>query len=1327
MHTTTLAPPVTKLDCEHPNRTCDNGTKCINVENLCNGKKDCDDGSDEGFRCSELLCDHSLDCSHFCHNAPEGMVCSCPDHLHLQADKMNCLEAHPCDVWGTCSQGCTTKKKRPHCTCFDGYYLENDGFTCKSVNNATAYVIYSNRHELRGVDLKSFVVKTFISSLKNTIALDFYHKDNTNMVFWTDVIDDKIYRGTLIGGSLSKIEVVVHSGLSTAEGLAVDWIGENLYWVESNLDQIEVSRLNGSFRRTLVAGEMESPRAIALDPRDGLLFWTDWDANSPRIERCSMAGQNRYTVVQVDKLTDGAWPNGLTLDYDLRRIYWIDARSDSIHTTTYEGADHHEVIRGHEMLSHPFAIALFGNFVYWTDWRTNSVIRANKWNGGQISVIQRTLTQPFDIQILHPSRQPRVANPCGNNNGGCSHLCLLNGNNTYKCDCPHVMRLDEDQHTCIVNEKVLLFSRASEIRGVDLEQPYYHTIPTISLPQVLAPSQLEFIAKYNRLYWTDVQVNEVKRTGLTHGPTQTLIDTGIEHPTGLAVDWISEIMFISSSGATYNHISACNLDGEYITIILSGADLNRVTSLAVDPTRGALYWAHTLLSEEGTTSHHIIMASAMDGSNKQILVKQEANQDNIGPQSLSMDLDSWRLYWVNTEKANIQYYDFKSKVVVKLPMDEKSMPSAATVYKGLLCYADQNDQAIHVCEKDACENNKILRNHTGNILSLRIYDAAVQIGNNTCSVNKGGCQHLCLPLSATAHKCRCATGYNIDPSDPSKCIGVEEFLFYSINWEIRGLSLDGNNATQVLAPISRVSMATSIDFHAGMDYIYWADSDHGMVTRIKRDGTMRKVVVEQHEAMETIPVDWLTGLAVDWLAGNMYWSDPKRNVIEVSRLNGSSRYVVVSQDVEKPTGVCVDPEAGYLFWSGAGRIERTRLDGTNRTTLVNQSVTITDIALDMDKKLVYWTDASSNTIERMTYEGAKREVLLNHSLENPYALTVHEDVVYWIDTTHERGSIKAGRVDNVSNFTVMLRNAGDSLKDIQVYTTKKQKGSNACSKDNGGCEELCLFNGTHPICACAHGMVASDGKKCVDYDSFIMFSRVTRIDSIHMSDASVLNPPYASITNKEYMRNAIGLSFDYKRSRLFYSDIQRGSINTVYFNGTNHSVIVEHQGSVEGLAFEQIHNALYWTCNNDATINRVNLTEFGTNASSVETIVKLGNSDKPRGIAVDSCSMMIYWTNWNSHHPSIQRAFTTGYGLQYIITTDIRMPNALCLDHKTQKIYWSDARLDKIERCEYDGSNRVVIAKVTPQHPFDIAVYGDYLFWTDWVLHAVLRTNKYTG
>lgn len=94
---------------------------------------------------------------------------------------------------------------------------------------------------------------------------------------------------------------------------------------------------------------MSSPRAIALDPLEGLLFWTDWDLNEPRLERCSMAGEYRKTIVQVDRV-QGAWPNGITLDYTLKRVYWIDARSDSIHTTNYDGGDHH-LVSGEEIFN----------------------------------------------------------------------------------------------------------------------------------------------------------------------------------------------------------------------------------------------------------------------------------------------------------------------------------------------------------------------------------------------------------------------------------------------------------------------------------------------------------------------------------------------------------------------------------------------------------------------------------------------------------------------------------------------------------------------------------------------------------------------------------------------------------------------------------------------------------------------------------------------------------------------------------------------------------------------------------------------------------------
>lgn len=82
-----------------------------------------------------------------------------------------------------------------------------------------------------------------------------------------------LYRKTLYADEEIENCVVVRSGLLGAGGIAVDWIGNNLYWIDSKLDHIEVAHINGSFRRTLIAGGMDIPHALALDPNEGLLFW----------------------------------------------------------------------------------------------------------------------------------------------------------------------------------------------------------------------------------------------------------------------------------------------------------------------------------------------------------------------------------------------------------------------------------------------------------------------------------------------------------------------------------------------------------------------------------------------------------------------------------------------------------------------------------------------------------------------------------------------------------------------------------------------------------------------------------------------------------------------------------------------------------------------------------------------------------------------------------------------------------------------------------------------------------------------------------------------
>ncbi len=60
------------------------------------------------------------------------------------------------------------------------------------------------------------------------------------------------------------------------------------------------------------------------------MYWTDW-GEVPKIERADLDGMERVVMVN----TSLGWPNGLALDYDERKIYWGDAKTDKIEVGVY--------------------------------------------------------------------------------------------------------------------------------------------------------------------------------------------------------------------------------------------------------------------------------------------------------------------------------------------------------------------------------------------------------------------------------------------------------------------------------------------------------------------------------------------------------------------------------------------------------------------------------------------------------------------------------------------------------------------------------------------------------------------------------------------------------------------------------------------------------------------------------------------------------------------------------------------------------------------------------------------------------------------------------
>lgn len=73
--------------------------------------------------------------------------------------------------------------------------------------------------------------------------------------------------------------------------------------------------------------------------------------------------------------------------------------------------------------------------------------------------------------------------------------------------------------------------------------------------------------------------------------------------------------------------------------------------------------------------------------------------------------------------------------------------------------------------------------------------------------------------------------------------------------------------------------------------------------RVNLDGSEMETVISQ--GLKTTD-----GLAVDWVSRNMYWTDTGRNTIEVARLDGSSRKVLVNNSLDEPRAIAVFPSKG---------------------------------------------------------------------------------------------------------------------------------------------------------------------------------------------------------------------------------------------------------------------------------------------------------------------------------------------------------------------------------------------------------------------------------
>lgn len=963
-------------------------------------------------------------------------------HSVLKPKLHNPCNSHPCDDICLLAAG-----HNYTCACRPDRALEDDGKSCKQIKDG------HHQHMIIAAG------GMFIHYYHQMLGKPEIHGHNTLHSF-AGLAYDPTGESILVIDKLSRTirrydpSAGAYSNLFNFDdevigGMAFDHFGNNLYWSDVAHKTIEITSLT-TWNKTLLPFS-EGPTSILLIPELGTMYVTFCSISGCHLDKMSMAGNGRRQIptgnLQGPRVS-------LAFDTIAKRVFWADQGTGRIDSISIDGKDRKLVLSG---LMEPVSLAILEDDVFWTLKNQKRLFWANKIKTAT-KIKGLSLKNPSEVDIMHlmttvssPESSSTSLPRCGENNGGCSHVCLIDSPQISVCRCPPGMMLDTNKQTCITETTCSLeefqcsdhscIDKSRLCDGIDdchagYDEENCKSSKSCTSDEFQCRDSSGCLPFYkicdgvSQCFDSSDEVNCADRT---------CDSSNFKCPSGLCIpnSWECDGEIDCEDGSdesdkcsrktcpksTFTCQNQKCVDSELICNAIDDCEDNSdelnckressgSTSLSCGINEYRCVGTDDCISmdkrcdgaqdcpkndDEHHCSHCVGDEFACGNLNCIPKLWMCDGRDDCGDNSDEKGCDEkkqWGGWWGGHRDETI-CPEFKCNVT-------GGCVRWRFICDGLTDCFDESDEGEGCstsCDDDPCEQI-CQRSPTGPVCRCRSGYRLKEDGKTCEDINECHekvCSQICENKMGS-YECSCFPGYilRVDRTTCKVINGSMEFITATKD-DIRRIP----SSLGVIEVIHRQPQVeiTGLDVNIKKSSLYWSSELLGTIHELN-------LKTKEHKRIKNIGRPRV--LAVDWVTDNIYYFDTEKpEAIKACNINETKCAIILKlEDPGTILSIAVEPKNGYLFWGQttftdfarpSSEIWRSELNGDNPRNIVrNQLGVVSGMTIDHERDMIYWVDAALQVVERATFDGTDREVFLREQVYQPVAINVYEDAVYWL-------------------------------------------------------------------------------------------------------------------------------------------------------------------------------------------------------------------------------------------------------------------------------------------------------------------------------------------